>query len=78
MKIFVTLNDLFEIGFVAILLIVGAILFLIAVIDVKTKDWRYRHFKCPSCDKRKNGSCGHFRNSGCDCEYFSKRKEKLK
>ena len=80
MKLIVTLQDIIEYGFLAIFLICGLILFLIAVIDVKTKNWRYRRFKCPKCSKRNPEThvCGYFRNSGCDCKYFIKKKKERK
>lgn len=76
MKIIVTLNDIIELGLGAFLLIMCGICFIIAMIDTFTKNWRYKHFKCPNCKHhREVGTCGHFRNDKCDCEYFSKRRK---
>ncbi len=78
MKIIYTLNDIIELGMLGLLIAFSIIMILIAVIDVYTKDWRYKHFKCPNCkNKQENGSCGHWRNSKCDCKFYS-RKEKVK
>lgn len=66
----------FNFGPVGFLIFVGImlLLFLCAAIDVWTKDWRYKHFRCPRCKNyRKTKTCGHFRNSGCDCDYYIKR-----
>ena len=59
-------------GFIVVIAIYLIALFCSAV-DVWTKDWRYKHFKCSKCRHKKGKkTCGHFRNSGCDCKYFSK------
>lgn len=77
MNIMLTLNGLFRIGFMSVCLIVAAVCFLIAVIDVFTKDWRYDHFKCPKCTHmHSDGMCGHFRNAKCDCDYYCKDNKK--
>lgn len=80
MKVVFTLHDILEIGMLGVFLIFAAICILVAVIDVMTKDWRYRRFKCPKCSKRNPEThvCGHFRNSGCDCEYFTEKKKERK
>ena len=75
MKIVFTL-DFLRLGLLGIFIIVALICLLIAVIDVFTKDWRYRKFKCPKCGHMYNGHCGHFRNSKCDCDYYYKRSNK--
>lgn len=73
MDIMLTFNNLFRIGIMGIFLIIALICIIIAVIDVFTKNWRYKHFKCPKCGHMKsNGKCGHWRNDKCDCDYFYK------
>lgn len=77
MRIVLTLNDILSIGFAGIFFIIAAVCFLIVVIDVFTKDWRYRHFKCPKCTHmHSDGLCGHFRNAKCDCDYYCKDSKK--
>ena len=73
MKVIVTLTDLLHFGTLAILIVIGVLAILVEMINRKIKDWRYMNFKCPNCEKRKNGSCNHFRDSGSDCEYFCKK-----
>lgn len=77
MRIVLTLNDIFSIGISGIFFIIAAVCFLIAAIDVFTKDWRYRRFKCPKCTHmHSDGLCGHFRNAKCDCDYYCKDSKK--
>lgn len=77
MKIIVALNDIIGLGLGAFLLIMCGICFIIAMIDVFTKNWWYKHFKCPNCkNHREVGSCGHFRNDKCDCDYYCKKDKK--
>lgn len=76
MKFIFTL-DFLELGFLGICLIIAAVCFIGALIDVFTKNWRYKHFKCPKCGHmRENGHCGHFRNDKCDCKYYYKKRSK--
>ena len=76
MRIVFTFNDILGLGIMGIFIIIAVICFIIAVIDVYTKDWRYKHFKCPKCTHMQlNGRCGHFRNAKCDCPYYCKKKE---
>lgn len=77
MKLIVTLENIISLGLGAFLLLMSGICFIIAMIDTFTKNWRYEHFKCPNCkNHRENGTCGHFRNNHCDCNYYSKRRNK--
>ena len=77
MRIVFSLNDILGLGIMGIIVVIMFICFIIAVVDVFTKNWRYKHFKCPKCGHMKpNGSCGHWRNDKCDCEYYYKRSNK--
>lgn len=77
MRIVFTFNDILGLGIMGIFIIIAVICFIIAVIDVYTKDWRYKHFKCPKCSNRHpDGRCGHFRNAKCDCDYYCKERSK--
>lgn len=77
MRIVFTFNDILGLGIMGVFIIIAVICFIIAVIDVYTKDWRYEHFKCPKCSNRHpDGCCGHFRNAKCDCDYYCKTRSK--
>ena len=77
MKLVFTFSDILGLGIMGVFIIIAIICFIIALIDVFTKNWRYKHFKCPKCGHMKsNGVCGHWRNDKCDCDYYYKGRSK--
>ena len=77
MKVILTLDNILSFGIMGVFIIIALICFIAAVVDVFTKNWRYKHFKCPKCGHMTpNGKCGHWRNDKCDCDYFYKRSNK--
>ena len=68
MKLIVTLSDVFELVILGLFIIAAVFCILFSVIDVYTREWRYKHFRCPKC-KRKN-NC--FRNYREECTHYER------
>ena len=76
MRVIVTLNDIIGLGLGGILIVAGIIAFIVVLIDVQTREFRYKHFKCPNCSHmHPDGECGHFRNYKCNCNYFCRKRK---
>lgn len=73
MRLIITLGDIVRFGIVGVLIIVAVIAMLYAVIEFYTREWRYKHFRCPRCRHYCDGHCDKSRNYGEECRRYSKK-----
>lgn len=73
MKLIITLDSLFKFGIIGLFLVIALVCFLYAVIDVYTREFRYKHFKCPKCKNYNGKSCSRMRNYREECKWFIKK-----